>query len=128
VIGKTQLTRHQGLSVIEITGKGRGLIATSDIADGDVIEVAPVIPLTDADGDIRESVLFNYPFKWDDPPHIEAIALGAISMCNHDDDPNAVFEPDIPAGVMRLWALRAIAAGEEITIDYGIPLWFEASS
>jgi SET domain-containing protein len=121
------LTRHDGLSVVEIAGKGRGLITTTPIAEGVVIEVAPVIRMNDEDGDVRESVLFNYPFKWDDPPYMEAIALGAISMCNHDDDPNAEFAADLEAGVMRLFSLRAIAAGEEITIKYGIPLWFEAA-
>lgn len=49
-----------------------------------------------------------------------------MSLLNHSDDPNAWFEPDFPRRVIRLYADRHIAGGEEITIDYGIPLWFEA--
>jgi hypothetical protein len=121
----SRLHRHPGLAVKAIPGKGRGLVTGEAIGRSTLLEIAPVIPMTSEDGGIQSSVLFDYPFAWDDPPYIEAIALGAISMANHSAAPNARFETDIPAGLIRLYAARDIAAGEEITIDYAIPLWFE---
>ena len=49
-----------------------------------------------------------------------------MSLLNHSSTPNADFETDIPNRTIRCFALADIAAGAEITIDYGIPLWFEA--
>ena len=120
-----ELQRHVALRIAEREGRGRGLIAVSAIPAGALLDVAPVIPMTAADAAAPGTVLYDYPFRWDDPPHVEAIALGAISMANHATDANARFETDIPAKVVRLYALRDISAGEEVTIDYAIPLWFE---
>lgn len=120
------LPRHSALRLTEIDGKGRGVVALEPIQSGALLEIAPVIPLAAASQPPRTSVLYDYPFLWDDPPYIEAIALGLISMINHSDTPNAQFETDIPNRVVRLTALRDIAAGEEVTFDYGIELWFDA--
>lgn len=120
-----ELQRHAALRIAEFDGKGRGLLAAAPIAAGVLLDVAPVIPMTPADASAPGTVLYDYPFRWDDPPYVEAIALGAISMANHSADANARFETDIPLRVVRLFAARDIAAGEEITIDYAIPLWFE---
>ena len=120
------MSGHSSLGVVEMPGKGRGVVATAPIDAGALLEVAPVIPLAANDQPPRTSVLYDYPFLWDDPPFIEAIALGFISMINHSDKPNAQIETDIPNKVVRLTALRDIAAGEEVTFDYAIPLWFDA--
>ena len=122
----TDVPRHAALRVAPIPGKGRGLVTADALKSGELLEVAPVIPMTPADGTARTSILFDYPFAWDVAPYVEAIALGAISMANHSRSPNAWFEPDLPNQVIRLFALRDIASGEEITIDYGIELWFAA--
>jgi SET domain-containing protein len=120
------LPRHDALHLMDMGDKGRGVVAVEAILSGALLEIAPVIPLAPGDQPPRTSVLYDYPFLWDDPPYIEAIALGLISMINHSDRPNAQFETDIPNKVVRLTALRDIAAGEEVTFDYGIPLWFNA--
>jgi len=119
------LPRHPDLRIAAVAGKGRGVVAAGPIAAGTLLEVAPVIPLAAPDQPPRGSVVYDYPFLWDDPPFIEAIALGMISMVNHSERPNAAFETDIPNRVVRLSALTDIAAGEEVTFDYGIPLWFD---
>ena len=119
------LPRHADLRIADMPGKGRGVIAAAPIAAHTVLEVAPVIPLAPKDQPGQGSVVYDYPFYWDEAPYVEAIALGMLSMVNHSKDPNAWFEPDIPNRVIRVAALRDIAAGEEITFDYGIPLWFD---
>jgi SET domain-containing protein len=121
------LPRHEALRLTDIAGKGRGVVAIGPILSGALLEIAPVLPLTTESQPLPGQILFDYPFLWDDPPYIEAIALGLISMVNHSDDPNAQFEIDIPNRVIRLTAARDIAAGEEVTFDYGIPLWFDAN-
>jgi hypothetical protein len=120
-----ELPRHTALRVAEFPGKGRGLVAGADIREDDLLEVAPVLPMRKDELGSRTDGIYSYPFDWPDPPYIEAFALGMISLLNHSEDPNAWFETDIPNRVIRLYALRDIRAGEEITINYGIPLWFE---
>ncbi len=117
--------RHAALRVAERQGRGRGLFAGAPLREDELLETAPVLPLRREELGARREGIFSYPFDWPDPPYAEAIVLGVMSLLNHSPDPNAWFETDIPNRVIRLYALRDIAAGEEITIDYGIALWFE---
>ncbi len=117
--------RHPGLRIVEFAGKGRGLVAGTWLQAGELLEVAPVIPMLPQELGQRADGIYSYPFAWPDPPFVEAIALGVISLLNHSDAPNADFDLDIPNRAIRLFAKRDIAPGEELSIDYGIPLWFE---
>jgi len=56
-----------------------------------------------------------------------AIALGFTSLLNHSCAPNCVFVRHIDDLVLDLVAARAIEAGEELTIDYQMTLWFAPS-
>jgi hypothetical protein len=120
------LFRHAGVHVVEIAGKGRGLIAAQTLEEDELLEAAPVIPLKGQERTAKDHPLHDYVFQWPNPPFVEAVALGIISLANHSKEANGWFMPDIGAKVIRLYAQRHIEAGEEITIDYGIPLWFEA--
>jgi SET domain-containing protein len=117
--------RHPALRIADLAGKGRGLVGAGPIARGELLEAAPVIPLRRDELGARARGIFSYPFDWPEPPFAEAIALGLVSLINHSTAANADWELDIPKRAIRLFATRDIAAGEEITIDYGIPLWFE---
>ncbi|RUT34432.1 SET domain-containing protein-lysine N-methyltransferase [Arsenicitalea aurantiaca] len=119
------LPRHEGLRLAEIAGRGRGLITIAPIGAGTLIEAAPVLALPESASPARENPLFDYPFAWDGRGGPEAIAFGLVSMVNHDPDPNGRVEPDLPNLVIRLFARRDILPGEEITVDYAIPLWWE---
>lgn len=121
----TAFPRHPALRVAELAGKGRGLVSAAPISRGETLEVAPVIPLRRDELGARAEGIFSYPFDWPEPPFVEAVALGLISLINHSPTPNADWELDIPNRGIRLFAARDIPAGEEITIDYGIPLWFD---
>ena len=94
---------------------GNGVFAKQSILEGHVIERCRVI-LTDLE-DIKTSALYPYCFGWHDGRI--AIALGNAPLYNHSDSPNAKMEQ---AGVncMIFVALKPIAAGEEILIDYGL--------
>lgn len=124
--------RHPHLALIDTAGKGRGVIATAPIAADELLEVVPVIPLTIADAErILPTHIENYVFKWEEsdetglPLHSTAVALGFISLLNHSATPNANFTCDMVQRIIRLRSARAIAANEEITIDYACDLWFE---
>jgi SET domain-containing protein len=50
--------------------------------------------------------------------------LGFSSLINHSDDPNCRFIRHIEALALDTIATRTIRAGEELTFDYGMELWF----
>ena len=52
-------------------------------------------------------------------------ARRAMQFANHSTDPNAGFTRDFESLTMTFIALREIEAGEEITIDYGSPVWWD---
>ncbi|HEX3537788.1 MAG TPA: SET domain-containing protein [Stellaceae bacterium] len=109
--------------------KGRGIFARVPIAAGALIEAAPiiVIPATDCPT-VDRTILHDYYFHWDGDPDGEgsgALALGVLSLCNHSRQPNARVRRNFPWNTLDLIALVPIAAGDEITIDYNCPLWFD---
>jgi SET domain-containing protein len=122
------LPRHPALRVVEIAGKGRGLVAGAPLRSGEILEVAPVILIRRGEEPSLGSMLYDYPFKWEDPPYAEAIALGLLSMCNHSTDPNCDVDLFVDRKLVQLNAIRDIAAGEELTFDYGVAPWWEKTS
>jgi SET domain-containing protein len=52
------------------------------------------------------------------------VVLGYASLVNHSTTPNCDTVRHIEALAHDLIALRPIASGEELTIDYGMALWF----
>jgi len=109
--------------------KGRGVFARAPIAAGSVIEEAPVIvvPATEC-ALLDRTILHDYYFHWDGDPHGDgsgAVALGLVALCNHSRRPRARARRNLAQGTLDLVALATIAAGDEVTIDYNCPLWFE---
>jgi SET domain-containing protein len=111
------LTHSTAIEVRAVRGKGRGVFARRPIGAGEVIERVPVLlvdaqDLRDRDGWIG---LASYCFLWDTGRY--ALALGYGSLYNHSYLPNARYDD---AGRMTkvFTALRDIAAGEEITVNY----------
>ena len=99
------------------TGKGRGVFAMAAVRRGEIIESAPVLLVPTAQNDtFVASFLGHFMFQTDDGRRY-AIGLGFSSMINHSDDANAVFSVSTERIVIH--ARRAIAAGAEVTVDYG---------
>lgn len=112
-----------------IAGKGLGLVAVEPIAAGEIIEQNHCIALNAADTRAIDSTrLGRYVFAWGLSPEgpLTAVALGNLSFCNHSRRPNATLDYDDTQPVIGLRARAPIAAGAEITIDYGHDLDFEA--
>ncbi len=107
-------------SLIEVrrtNGKGRGVYARAFIAEGTIIERAPVvvIPAVEIDENPYDTVLTRYCFQWG--RDTVALVLGYGSLYNHSYRPNAYYRDRRPR-VKEFIALRDIAPGEEITINY----------
>jgi SET domain-containing protein len=109
--------------------KGRGIFAREAIAAGTLIEAAPVIIVPEAQCALLDrTILHDYYFHWDGDPDGEgrgAVALGLVALCNHSRRPNARVRRNFAQDTLDLVALAPIAAGDEVTIDYNCPLWFE---
>jgi uncharacterized protein len=96
---------------------GYGVFAGRPFATGDILEECLVL-LVSAENRalIDQTELRGYYFGWNDGA---AIALGCGSWYNHSRSPNAEHHKLLDRGMIVIQAVRSIAAGEEITIDYG---------
>ncbi len=124
------LQQHPGL-YFATSGKHRyGMFCANDIVKDSIIEICPilVIPQEQANGIKLGHILYEYYFEWINGKI--AIALGYGSLYNHDNNPNAEFDPDYTNEHIIIKAATEILAGEEILVDYhaGSPedkLWFD---
>ena len=110
----------QGPVIVKDAGvKGRGCFATAAIKKGQLIERCPVVivPITQKEL-IDQSLLYHYYYAWTPDEEGVAISLGYGSIYNHSYKPNAVFDRVFAGGYIDYVALRDIAIGEEITVNY----------
>ena len=122
--------QSDAVEVKRTRGKGRGVFARRTLRKGEMIERLPVIVLTldEYARGLDRTALKNYCFAWGKDR--VALALGYGSLYNHSYRPNARYEDDGPT-TKSFIALRTIAEGEEITINYnGKPgsrakVWFD---
>jgi hypothetical protein len=121
--------RGDAITVCVVPGKGRGVRALQPLAPGDVVEVAPTIELDPAEAARMEDTPVG-PYYFEHPLDAAAglVVLGAISIVNHADTPNAEVEwlyRDGAGWFAVLRIVRPVAAGEEITHRYQCPPWFD---
>jgi hypothetical protein len=94
-----------------------------------VVETAPIVIVPAAEcSALDRTILHDYYFHWDGDPDGDgrgAVALGLVSLCNHSSRPCARVSRNHARQTLDLVAVAAIMPGEEITIDYNCPLWFE---
>ncbi len=112
--------------------RGRGVFTSEFIPIGTLIEICPVIILSQEDRlKIHETHLHDYYFLWDREGQQAAIALGFGSLYNHSFTPNAEYQTNVKDKTIDVYASQDILAGEEITFNYNgqrfddSPLWFE---
>jgi hypothetical protein len=94
------------------------VFATRAFAEGEVVETCPTVEI--ADGDVSGR-LNDYVFGSHTDGDV-VLVLGHGMLYNHSHEPNVEYvegEPD----TFEFRALRAIRAGEELTIDYGEEWW-----
>lgn len=107
------------LTIREFPGKGRGVVATRPFRSGETVERAPVLVVPREEmQSLKQTRLASYYFEWGDDCHEGAIALGFGSLYNHSYEPSARYEFRECEQCLEFLALRDIAEGEEITINY----------
>ena len=120
------------IRIVRIPGKGRGVVATAAIAKGETVERSPVLPIALKDSECP--ALNDYSMAWGealdscDPGTECCVGLGYLMLYNHSAAPNLTIRRHFDANEMSMVALRDIAAGEELTYDYAVPLWFAAAA
>ena len=111
-----------------LPAKGRGVVALRDLPDGAEVERAPVIVVPLADllrRPERPTVLDQYLLYWSDEPGRElAMGGGLLMFYNHSAQPNVEFRDGPEPDTMSVVTLHAVRAGEELTYDYGVAVWF----
>jgi SET domain-containing protein len=121
------------LYIMETAERGRGVFTNEAIPEGTTIEIAPVIVLNAADRAVVDATLLHdYIFEWGEDECEAAVALGYVSIYNHSVDANCKYDMDYEHKTIQILTKRAIAADEELCINYngdGVknkPVWFEA--
>jgi SET domain-containing protein len=104
---------------------GRGAFAAVDIAKGTAFHVAHLMVFGCEEAEaVTATSIGAYVFYIEDCPnggthdHV-GLAMSPISFINHRLPPNAAFTVNSAALTVTFTALADIAAGEELTIDYG---------
>ncbi len=96
---------------------GRGVFTSGAIPAESIVELAPVIELSEQDRQVIHAThLHDYYFLWDGAG--AAIALGYGSLYNHAKEANLNYELDYDFGQIRFTAARDIVPGEELLINY----------
>ena len=118
----------------KIQNAGRGVFAACDIKKNEVVEVCPIINVSEHDtSNLDNSFLVTYFFYYGKNKNRIAVALGFGSIYNHSYTPNLSYAVKPEEQVIEFSALEGIKKDTELTFSYaGLtgknkknPLWFE---
>jgi uncharacterized protein len=125
---------NTGLFISQTVTKGKGVFTTKRFRRGLVIEESPVIVMSSDDRiHLDRTLLHDYIFEWGEKRDQCCMALGFISMYNHDYNSNCEYFMNFTKELIRIKTIREINAGEELTINYNgdwndpKKVWFEVS-
>lgn len=121
------------LYIAESEQKGRGIFTSEKIRKGSVIEIAPVIVMSNKERILLDkTLLHDYIFEWGISHNQCCVALGWVSLYNHSYKSNCEYEMDYGAQTITIKTMRHIKIGEELFINYGgtwnseKEVWFNA--
>jgi SET domain-containing protein len=113
--------------------RGRGVFTARNIPANTVIEISPVIVLTVKDRTIIEQTkLHNYIFEWGTSKKKGCVALGYVSLYNHDYEANCEYDMDYDNELITITTIKKIKKGEELCVNYNAQpndktkVWFNA--
>ena len=112
---------------------GKGVFTTEDIKAKTIIEVSPVIVMSQEERELLDqTLLHDYIFEWGDRKKQCCMAMGYVPIYNHSYNSNCEYEMEFEQDVIRITAVKNIKKGEELFINYNgtynnsSPLWFDA--
>ncbi len=123
------------LFIEDTAEKGRGVFTQEPILAETIIELAPVIVMPLADRvHLDKTLLHDYIFEWGDNLDQCGMALGYVPIYNHSYKSNCDYFMDYDDNTIMIRTVRAIEAGEELTINYNgdwdneKKVWFHTSN
>jgi len=131
------MTKHvhmilSSLYIADSPDRGRGVFSSEPIAAGTTIENSPVIVLSREEQVLLDqTLLHDYIFIWGPDEKECCVALGYLSLYNHDYQSNAEYVMDFSSSTILITAVRRIKKDEEIFINYNgnwnnsKPVWFD---
>lgn len=113
--------------------KGNGVFTLDAIEADTVIEVSPVIIMSAEERILLDkTLLHDYIFEWKPEETNQCcMAQGYISVYNHSYTSNCEYFMNYEEKIIIIRTVRAIAAGEELTINYNgdwdnaTSVWFD---
>ena len=124
---------HHALSISQAGKRGRGVFTLEALGADTVIETSPVIVLSAAQRSLADkTILHDYIFTWGAQEDEAAVGLGYISLYNHASPSNCEYIMNFEQQTISIITMRAIEAGEELTINYSTTwnefksVWFDA--
>jgi len=113
--------------------KGRGVFTSEIIKAKTIIEISPVIVMSNNDRVLLDqTLLHDYIFEWGEKRNQCCVALGYVSIYNHSYQSNCEYEMDYKQELISIKTIRLIKAGEELFINYNgdwnneKKIWFDA--
>lgn len=121
------------LYITDTLKKGKGVFTSADITKNSIIEIAPVLVMSDEERKLLDqTLLHDYIFEWGDDTKQCCLALGWVSVYNHSYKSNCEYDMDYEDKTITIKTIRKIKAGEELTINYNgswnneKKVWFDA--
>lgn len=112
--------------------RGRGVYTCEDIDKGVVVEVSPVIVMSQAERLLLDqTLLHDYIFEWGEQKDQCCMAMGYVPVYNHSYQSNCEYGMDYEQQLISVTTVRPIKAGEELLVNYNgdwdddTPLWFD---
>lgn len=123
---KVDLPQHTKIRLGYSEIEGRGVFATDDINQGELIERCPMVPLGWRMNYHKDPVIWNYCFTQFCPceecknhgGHF-LMVLGYGQVYNHQNENNAEIKFDMRHSIADVKAVKPIKKGEEIFVSYG---------
>jgi len=99
--------------------RGRGVFSSESIAAGKIIEISPVIVMGQDERILLDkTLLHDYIFEWGEDEKKCCMALGYLSLYNHNYCSNAEYIMDFALQTIKITTVRHIKRDEEIFINY----------
>ena len=112
--------------------RGRGVYTSEDIDKGVLVEVSPVIVMSQAERLLLDqTLLHDYIFEWGEQKDQCCMAMGYVPVYNHSYQSNCEYGMDYEQQLISVTTVRPIKAGEELLVNYNgdwddaTPLWFD---
>lgn len=121
------------LFIDQTATKGRGVFTKEQIPADTVVELSPVIVMSQEDRvHLDKTLLHDYIFEWGKDKC--CMALGLVPIYNHSYSSNCEYFMDYEEETIMVKTVRIIEKGAELTINYNgdwndeTKLWFDAES